>query len=153
MDKSQPSSAPSATATATATPPIATPDVYQVHGDGISVTYYPTFVGGLPSLTYHDHQQVKSFRGKEVRKVDVEDLGTIVSVTLVNTVDTGSTSFSLFLPRVNLPNQIGASSPIVTEGVTTVHRLSPIPAANMGQRDVYTVHRMNGTASVQIIPL
>jgi hypothetical protein len=132
---------------------LGTPDLYQLHGDGISVTYHPVFVGGLPALTYQDAQRTLSFRGNEIRRVDVPDLGTIVSVTLVMTVDTGSTTFSLLVPPVNLPNHTGASTHISTVGITTVHRRSPVPAANLGQRAVYTVTHLHGSASLVIIPL
>ena len=132
---------------------LGTPDVYEVHGGGISVTYHPTFAGGVPALTYQDSHRTLSFRGDQIRRVDVPDLGTVVSVTLVMTVDTGSTRFSLLVPQVSLPNQLGASTHIATEGITTVHRRSPVPAANLGQRDVYTVTPLHGTASMVIIPL
>jgi hypothetical protein len=131
----------------------ATPDLWELYGDGISIVYHPVFVGGLPALTYQDAHRTLHFRGNELRKVEVPDLGTVISFTLVMTVDTGSTTFSLLLPRVNLPNHIGASTHISTEGITTVHRLSPVPAANLGQRDLYTCTPLHGTASLVIIPL
>jgi hypothetical protein len=129
------------------------PDLYELHGGGISVTYHPLFVGGVPALTYQDAHRTLHFRGDQVRRVDVPDLGTVVSVTLVMTVDTGSTTFSVLLPRVSLPGHTGASTHISTEGITTVHRFSPVPAMNIGQRDVYTFTPMHGTASLVIIPL
>jgi hypothetical protein len=132
---------------------LALPDLYELHGGGISVTYHPLFVGGVPALTYQDAHRTLHFRGDQIRKVEVPDLGTVISVTLVMTVDTGSTTFSLLLPRVSLPGQTGASTHISTEGITTVHRLSPVPAMNIGQRDVYTCTPLHGTASLVIIPL
>jgi len=132
---------------------LALPDLYELHGGGISVTYHPLFVGGVPALTYQDAHRTLHFRGDQIRKVEVPDLGTVISVTLVMTVDTGSTTFSLLLPRVSLPGHTGASTHISTEGITTMHRLSPVPAMNIGQRDVYTCTRLHGTASLVIIPL
>ena len=79
------------------------------------------------------------------------DLGTVVSVTLLMTVDTGSTTFSVLLPPVNLPNQLGASVPIYTDGITTAHHLFPV--LNQGQRARYTVTPLRGTASNVIVPL
>ena len=43
------------------------------------------------------------FTGSEVRVAPVSDLGELVSVTVFLTIDSGSTSFTVFLPRVNLP--------------------------------------------------
>jgi len=156
MSQPQNSSSGTATQASPATQPavqVGTPDLYELHGGGISVTYHPVFVGGVPALTYQDAHRTLHFRGNDIRKVEVPDLGTVVSVTLVMTVDTGSTTFSVLLPKVNLPGHTGASTHISTEGITTVHRLSPVPAANLGQREVYTFTPMHGTASLVIIPL
>ena len=55
------------------------------------------------------------------------------------------TSFSLLVPRVNLP--AFSSVTIRTDGVTTHHAFSIIPALNHGQRDFYQVTPLHGTAS------
>lgn len=148
-------SAPTAEATPAQeqTVQLGTPDLYQLHGGGISLTFHPVFVGARPNLVYQDHHRTLTFTGDQIRRVEVPDLGSVISVTLVQTVDTGSTTFSFLLPRVSLPNHLGASTPISTEGITTMHRLSPVPAANLGQRDVYTFTPLHGTASSVIIPL
>jgi hypothetical protein len=156
MAQPQNSSGGTATQTSPAGQPtvqLGTPDVYELHGGGISVTYHPVFVGAVPALTYQDPHRTLHFRGDQIRRVEVPDIGTVISVTLVMTVDTGSTTFSLVLPPVSLPNYTGASTHISTEGITTVHRRSPVPAFNVGQRDVYTFTPMQGTASIVIIPL
>jgi hypothetical protein len=49
------------------------------------------------------------------------------------------------VPRVNLDQAI--SVPIITEGITTIHRFSIVPALNHGQTELYTVVRLTGTAS------
>jgi hypothetical protein len=134
-------------------PQFASPDLYQVCGRDISVTYYPTFVGGRPSLTYRDRHRTLHFSGDEIRRVEVPDLGTLVSVTLVLTVDSGSTTFSLLLPHVNLPSRIGSSTPISTEGITTMHHYSIVPVFDEGQRDTYSLSRLDGTASLVVVPL
>lgn len=131
----------------------ATPDSYHFFGDGISVSFLPVGAGGVAHFTYHDSQRTLQFTGDQIRKVQVSDLGTVISVTLVMTVDSGSTTFSLLLPAINLPNQRGASVGISTEGITTVHRLSIVPGLNYGQRELYKVTQLRGTASLVIIPL
>jgi hypothetical protein len=78
----------------------------------------------------------------------VPDLGQVVSVTLVFTPDLGSTTFSLLVPRVQLAGPSGVSSvPVSTDGITVHHRFSLVPALNHGQQDLYTVTRLQGTAS------
>jgi hypothetical protein len=73
------------------------------------------------------------------------DAGTLVSVTIVKTVDTGSTSFSLIIPRVTLQN--GQPAHIRTMGVIALHRLT-VDTPIHGQLDTYHLHHLSGTASV-----
>src|SRR6516164_7651491 len=100
---------------------VVAPDFYQLSGDGISITYSPSagpvrpHGGGI--FTYHDGHRALNFSGDQIRRVDTPDLGSIVSVTLLLTVDAGSTTFSVLLPAVNLPNRLGASAPIQTVGI------------------------------------
>ena len=67
---------------------------------------------------------------------------------LLLTVDSGSTTFTLFLPRVNLPAPpaLPALVPVTTEGVTTTHRFSVLPPLQHGQQDFYAVTNLQGTA-------
>ena len=89
-----------------------------------------------------------SFAGADIRTVEVPDIGTIVSVTLAITVDVGSTTFSVFIPDVivSAPN---GSTPVRTEGITTIHRM-PFGPPSPGQREVYSVVRLTGTANHQV---
>ena len=102
-------------------------------------------------LSYHDAHQSLAFFADDVRTVEVADLGTIVSVTLVMTIDTGSTTFSLFIPSVVLPENQNAVT-ITTEGITTLHRLF-IPPFGGPQREIYTVTALSGTAADWPLPL
>jgi hypothetical protein len=132
---------------------VVAPNLYQLTGAGISINYIPSGAGGQPFFTYQDLHRTLHFFGKEIQQAEVADLGTVVSVTLVITIDLGSTTFSVLLPRVNLPDHLGASAFIRTEGITTVHSLSFAPGVNLGQRDTYTVAALSGTASLGIVPL
>lgn len=121
------------------------PDLFVLSGGGLHVSYSTTSIVGAPHFTYQDPHRTLNFSGNQIRTVDVPDLGTVVSVTIMLTVDSGSTTFSVLIPRVQLPG--GQSVPIRTEGITTVHRFSLIPALNNGQRDFYSVTPLAGTAS------
>jgi len=132
-------------------PPVAqlgTPDRYDLSGHDITILYLPSGAGGRAGFTYKDHQRTLTFRGDEIRCVPVPDLGTVVSVTLTMSADSGSTTFSVLLPQVNLPNQLGASVFIRTEGISTVHPLLPNPALSQSQGDIYAVTSLRGTASL-----
>lgn len=119
------------------------PNLYQLHGDKLQISYSTSSIRGTPTFSYQADHQSLSFHGDEIRTTTTE-MGTLVSVTIRKTVDTGSTTFTLLLPRVNL-QQPGAPT-ITTEGIITEHRFSPVPAQKHGQLDTYTVIRLTGSA-------
>ena len=110
----------------------------------IHVDYSSTSINGQSRLAYHDPIRNLSFAGSDIRTVDVPDIGTIVSVTLSITVDVGSTTFSVFIPYVIVPT--GGSNPVTIEAITTIHRM-PFAPSVPGQREVYRVVRLRGTAN------
>ncbi len=120
-------------------------NMFSLSGGGLHVSYSTSGIDGKPHFSYQDTVRSLSFSGDEIRKVEC-DLGTLVSVTIVRTIDAGSTSFSLLVPRVNLPAPF-SSVAIRTDGITTHHAFSIIPAFNQGQRDFYEVTALHGTAS------
>ena len=134
-------------------PTFASPNLYELSGHGIHVTFFPVGAGGVAHFSYQDAQRSLQFSGDQIRTVAVADLGTVVSVTLVLTPDSGSTTFSVLLPQVNLDNHRGSSVPVSTDGITTHHRFSLIPQLLRGQLERYHVTPMHGTASLAIIPL
>jgi hypothetical protein len=128
----------------TQTTPTVTPNLYQLSGHHLHVTYSPTGIDGKPHMTYQDTHQSKSFKGDEIRAVEC-DLGYLVSITLRLTVDVGSTTLSVLIPRMRIsPTSVAA---VHTECITTVHSMpfAP-PAAVQGQLDSYTVTSLRGTA-------
>ncbi len=132
-------------------PPVQSPaaniaaNMFDVAGGGLHVSYSTSGIDGKPHMSYQDATRSLSFTGDEIRMME-GDLATVVSVTIVRTVDAGSTSFSLLVPRVNLAAPFGSTS-ICTDGITTHHAFSIVPAQNLGQRDFYTVTALQGTAS------
>jgi hypothetical protein len=126
-------------------------------GGGIHVSYTthsgpstPEFPQGPPRFSYHDASQSRSFSGNEIQIVDTE-AAQIVSVVLHLTPDSGSTTFSLLVPRVNLP--AGQPTHISTDGITAIHRFSIAPGLLQGQLDHYSVTPLTGTASTIKVPL
>jgi hypothetical protein len=120
------------------------PNHYVLNGNGLHVTYDSTGLVGKPQLTYQDRRQTLHFAGPDIRQV-ASDAGTLVSVTTVMTIDTGSTTFSLLIPRVAVRN--GQPAQIHSLGITTVHRLT-IDTPARGQLDTYQFRYLAGTASV-----
>ena len=127
--------------------PIA-PNLYELTGGKMHVTYSTSSKNGQPHFTYQDGTQNLSFAGDQIRQTKTE-IGTLVSVTIHMTVDSGSTAFTLLVPAVNLASP---SSPaqIHTYGITTGHRFSVVPAANRGQTETYTLTELSGTASAVV---
>ena len=123
--------------------PTVTPNLYQLSGHHLHVTYSTTGIDGKPHMTYQDTHQSKSFKGDEIRTVEC-DLGLLVSVTLRLTVDVGSTTLSVLIPRMRIsPTSVAA---VHTECITTVHSTPFAPQVVQGQLDTYTVTSLRGTA-------
>jgi len=118
------------------------PTLYELSGSGIHVSYSTTSFQGGPLFTYHDAFQFKSVSGDQI-KTEQTAIGTVVTIVLHMTVDRGSTTFSLLLPRVNLPATNVAN--VSAEGITTLQRFSVPPP--LGQTQIYTVRALSGTAS------
>jgi hypothetical protein len=57
------------------------PNLYQLKGHGLHVTYSTSSIDGRPRLSYQDTHQMHSFVGDEIR-TDPSEIGTLVTVTL-----------------------------------------------------------------------
>ena len=123
---------------------MADPNLFHLSGHHVSVDYTTTGMDGRPRLHYQDAMHSLQFQGDEIESVPTE-AGTVISITIAETVDLGFTSFSVLLPGVNVdpPHSVPA---IHTVGITTIHRSSLAPAFDRGQRDTYTVVHLVGTA-------
>ena len=87
------------------------------------------------------------FKCDEIRVIKETDLGILVSVAIRMTVDTGSTSFTVVIPRIKETDGQSAPINIITVGITTVRRFSVVPALLIGQIDNYTTVALSGTAT------
>jgi hypothetical protein len=118
--------------------PNVTPNQFKLHNQEVRITYVTNGFQGGPTFTYDDGQ-VKSFKGPDVRVLRTE-IGNLVSVTILKTIDKGSTSYSVLIPIIDLPNA-HAHKNFNTAGIKTVHKtlLSP--------------DRLEGTAESVVVPL
>lgn len=121
-----------------------TPNLYQLQGGSLTITYSTSGFDGQPHFSYQNGKQVLNFSGDQIRTVGTE-VGTLVSVTVLRTIDSGSTTFTVLIPRVNLDSTLSAA--IKTEGISTQHKFSMIPSLNLGQTDVYKFTALSGKAS------
>lgn len=130
------------------------PNQYHLRGDGVRISYYPAGAGPLTVdgpiiLTYQDAHGSKVFRGEQAQVVDVEQLGTCVTVTLKIVVDEGSVTSTVVIPTVVLP--AGGSTTVETQLITTSHQLF-LTGLGHPQRDHYTVTSLTGEASQHPLP-
>jgi hypothetical protein len=121
------------------------PNVYELQGDHLHVSYVTTGKTGKPRFSYQDANQSLSFTGDQIRTATTE-IGTLVTVTLHMAVDSGSTSFTLLVPHVNLTKP-GTNAQIQTIGITTAHQLALLRIGGKGQTQLYTETQLSGTAS------
>ena len=130
--------------------PNVTPNQFKLHNQEVKVTYVTNGFQGGPTFSFEDGQQTKNFKGSDVRVLQTE-IGSLVTVTLDLTVDTGSTSYSVLIPIVELPNT-HAHQKFHTAGVKTIHKtpLSPPPKSLI---EAYRVDKLEGTAHSVVVPL
>jgi hypothetical protein len=80
----------------------------------IEIDYTIGITPGLVALTYKDGPSVSSFKTNEITTTETA-LGSLVSVSLVKTIDTGGEVFGFFLPQLDVPP--GQTAKVTTAGV------------------------------------
>src|SRR5690242_7694524 len=85
----------------TASSALVSANLYDLAGHSLHVNYATSGFDGKPHLSYQDAHQSLSFSGDQIETVEAR-LGHLVSVVIRSSVDAGSTTFSLLVPRVNL---------------------------------------------------
>ena len=118
------------------------------HDHKIHVEYTAGVTPGIPALTYSDgNSPPVEFTGSQIT-ADETALGTLVSVPLERSVDTGGERFGFFLPQLDVPR--GESGHFETVGV--YERFSgpnSIPRRPPSWRCV----EFRGTAQTVIVPV
>ena len=105
-----------------------------------------TFIGQPTlNLTQPPGHPIRHFAGSQIRTINTE-IGTLVSVTLHMTVDTGSTSFSVLIPAITLTGA-GARQTFSTEAIITNHS-GPNSVPLTGVHERYQFIPMNGEATL-----
>jgi hypothetical protein len=119
------------------------PNLYILSGGGLNVTYSTSGFDGQPHFSYNSASLSRNYTGNEIQTVSTI-LGTLVSVFILQTVDSGSTSFTVLIPVVNLNS--GETGSISTEGITAHHKFSVFSSFMHGQIETYNVQALTGTA-------
>jgi hypothetical protein len=135
--------------------PIVQPNEYQLTGTHLKVVY--STLG--PTLAYTAQTSAlapgstASFSGSEITTQAVA-IGTLVTVSIRHTIDTGGTLFSILIPNIELPSA-AATQAFRTIGIYTAFK-GPDSFPLTGDRDSYTTIALSGVASCtqpHIVPL
>ncbi len=98
---------------------------------------------GQPELGYQGSHGNINFTGNDIRSEETM-LGTLLTVFLVRTVDTGSVTLTLLLPGVNLAGT--AEQAIQTVAIETHNLFSILDRNKARQTQTYQVYNLQGTA-------
>jgi hypothetical protein len=118
------------------------PNLYELNGEGIAVTYSTTSIDGKPRLTYMKGRKSLSFAGKEILSTTTP-LGTLVGVLIASVPDQSSTTFSFLLPGIQLAASSKKQS-FRTVGITTTEATS-IAGPVKGVQQTYKTVALRGS--------
>ena len=122
------------------------PNLFELSGYGTQITYSTSGIDGKPHLSFKNAEFNESFAGTDIRTLDSE-LGKLVTVSLVKTVDQGYTSATVLIPSVALGGQ--TSQPLSTLCIISRH-IAGIQPGQTGARQTYNSVNLNGTAKLVV---
>lgn len=94
-----------------------TPNLYELSGEGITVTFSTTSIDGKPRFTFKKGRQTLSFSGNQITSQETK-IARLVSVVIATVPDKSVTTFSVLLPAIQLP--ASKRQAFRTIGITTV---------------------------------
>lgn len=118
------------------------PNLYELTGTRLKVTYSSSSIAGKPLMTIRQGRKDQQFTGNEI-KTDKTQIGQLITVTLETQPDRKTVLFSVLLPDVNLPDSQKAN--IKTEAVVTTIKTT-IAGPPKGQVQTYKTVLLSGTA-------
>ncbi len=135
---------------------------YMFQGEGITASYFPEGAGGPISeggtetyFTYQDHHMAKAFGEQDVDVKQIENVGALISVTLVKgsgfALGGGAiTTFTVIVPAMGVTDDSPQS--FKTKSITTVQAASYVERLAFPALQTYKVDHLDGTASVHARP-
>ena len=124
------------------TTPSLTPNSFPLTGDDIQVNYSTTSIDGKPRFTFKKGNKTLDFAGNQISSSNVK-IGTLVSVVIAAIPDKSTTTFSILLPAIRLPES--RRQAFRTFGITTVTKTS-IVGPPVGVQQTYTTVALRGSA-------
>ena len=130
-----------------ASTPGTTPNLYELQGDKVRITYSTSSISGQPQFNFSQGRKALHFTGTDIQTGKTL-IGTLVTVTIDETPDLKRVLFSLVLPDVNL-QQSGKKANIKTIGIiTTIKTSIGGPTLTTGALQTYKVKNLAGTAKI-----
>jgi hypothetical protein len=122
------------------------PNLFELQGDGATITYSTTSIAGVPQFNYQDNEHSVNRSGDEIR-VEQTEIARLVTVDIEQVPDAYDLSVSLLVPIINLRGQTGEAS-VQTVAVLTTDRSSAFtgPGGVEGQVQTYETLSLQGTA-------
>ena len=119
------------------------PNQYQLTSNEVQITYTPSNSNGQPELSYQGSRGNLTFTGNDIRSEETTP-GTLITVFLVRTVDTGSVTLTLLVPSVNLAGT--TEQAIQTIAIETQNLFSILDRNKARQTQIYQVYNVQGMA-------
>jgi hypothetical protein len=119
------------------------PNQYDLQGQGISIGYSASSIGGKAQLSFKKGRTTLSFTADEISLLDTA-IGALITVTIASTPDESVTSFSFLLPAIQLSKESARQS-FRTIGITTIRKTTitgPVKCVEQVYKDV----QLRGTA-------
>jgi len=119
-----------------------TPNLFELSGENVTVTYSTTSVDGKPRFSYKKGRVTLDFQGNQI-KSEGTGIGTLVSVVIATVTDQVITTFSILLPEIRLGESRRAS--FRTIGITTRSKTT-IAGPPLGAQQTYKVIDLQGSS-------
>jgi hypothetical protein len=121
---------------------------FTLHGHDVEISYTIGANPSFPALIYTSGSLSKDFLPDAIH-TDPTELGNLVTVSLSLTIDAGGTTFSVFLPTIDVP--MGQSVAFTTVGVYK-EVTGPVVLPAQQHTTWRTIH-LHGKAETVIVPL
>ena len=120
------------------------PNLYELQGEKLKVTYATTNIAGQPTFTLQQGRKTLNFDKNQIQTAKIP-IGSLVTVTVETVPDLKTITFSLLLPDVNMQESTKVS--IKAVGILTTSKTSlGGPKIVKGAVQAYKVASLSGNA-------
>ena len=124
------------------------PTLYELRGENVRITYSTSSINGQPQFSYQGPEiaeNTRTFTGAAIR-TQASELGTLVSVTLIESVDAQRIAVTLLVPTIHLIGQETEQSFKTLAIVTETFGILP----HTGAQPTYHGVHLHGTAKLAV---